>query len=66
MKFRAEITTEFATFTPGKTRNPHRLTHTPGGSSSGSAAAVADHMVPLAFASQTAASVIRPAAFCGI
>jgi Asp-tRNA(Asn)/Glu-tRNA(Gln) amidotransferase A subunit family amidase len=60
------VTTEFATFTPGKTRNPHRLTHTPGGSSSGSAAAVADHMVPLAFASQTAASVIRPAAYCGI
>lgn len=60
------VTTEFATFTPGKTRNPHRLSHTPGGSSSGSAAAVADHMVPLAFASQTAASVIRPAAFCGI
>ncbi len=60
------VTTEFATFTPGKTRNPHRLTHTPGGSSSGSAAAVADRMVPLAFASQTAASVIRPAAFCGI
>ncbi len=60
------VTTEFATFTPGKTRNPHGLTHTPGGSSSGSAAAVADHMVPLAFASQTAASVIRPAAFCGI
>jgi len=60
------VTTEFATFTPGKTRNPHRLTYTPGGSSSGSAAAVADCMVPLAFASQTAASVIRPAAFCGI
>lgn len=60
------VTTEFATFTPGKTRNPHRLTQTPGGSSSGSAAAVADFMVPLAFASQTAASVIRPAAFCGI
>jgi Asp-tRNA(Asn)/Glu-tRNA(Gln) amidotransferase A subunit family amidase len=60
------VTTEFATFTPGKTRNPHRLTHTPGGSSSGSAAAVADCMVPLAFASQTAASVIRPAAFFGI
>lgn len=60
------VTTEFATFTPGKTRNPHRLTHTPGGSSSGSAAAVADQMVPLAFASQTAASVIRPAAFCGV
>ncbi len=60
------VTTEFATFNPGKTRNPHRLTHTPGGSSSGSAAAVADYMVPLAFASQTAASVIRPAAYCGI
>ena len=60
------VTTEFATFTPGKTRNPHRLSHTPAGSSSGSAAAVADCMVPLAFASQTAASVIRPAAFCGV
>lgn len=47
------VTTEFAAFNPGKTRNPHRLTHTPGGSSSGSAAAVADCMVPLAFASQT-------------
>ncbi len=60
------VTTEFATFKPGKTRNPHRSTQTPGGSSSGSAAAVADGMVPLAFGSQTAASVIRPAAFCGI
>ena len=60
------VTTEFATFNPGKTRNPRRTTHTPGGSSSGSAAAVADCMVPLAFASQTAASVIRPAAYCGI
>ncbi len=60
------VTTEFATFKPGKTRNPHRTTQTPGGSSSGSAAAVADFMVPLAFASQTAASVIRPAAFCGV
>jgi len=60
------VTTEFATFKPGKTRNPHGITHTPGGSSSGSAAAVADCMVPLAFASQTAASVIRPAAFCGV
>ncbi len=60
------VTTEFATFKPGKTRNPHRTTQTPGGSSSGSAAAVADGMVPLAFASQTAASVIRPAAFCGV
>ncbi len=60
------VTTEFATFKPGKTRNPHRGTQTPGGSSSGSAAAVADFMVPLAFGSQTAASVIRPAAYCGV
>lgn len=60
------VTTEFATFQPGKTHNPHRSGHTPGGSSSGSAAAVADYMVPLAFGTQTAASVIRPAAFCGV
>ena len=60
------VTTEFATFHPGKTHNPHRPGHTPGGSSSGSAAAVADRMVPLAFGTQTAASVIRPAAFCGV
>ena len=60
------VTTEFAGMYPGKTRNPHDLTHTPGGSSSGSAAAVADFMVPLAFGSQTAGSVIRPAAFCGV
>jgi Asp-tRNA(Asn)/Glu-tRNA(Gln) amidotransferase A subunit family amidase len=60
------VTTEFATFHPGKTRNPHNLEHTPGGSSSGAAAAVADYMVPLAFGTQTAASIIRPAAFCGI
>ena len=60
------VSTEFAYFQPGKTRNPHHLLHTPGGSSSGSAAAVADCMVPLAFGSQTAASVIRPAAFCGV
>jgi amidase len=60
------VTTEFAYFQPGKTRNPHDLRHTPGGSSSGSAAAVADLMVPLALGSQTAASVIRPAAFCGV
>lgn len=60
------VTTEFAYFSPGKTRNPHALSATPGGSSSGSAAAVADGMVPVAFGSQTAASVIRPAAFCGI
>jgi Asp-tRNA(Asn)/Glu-tRNA(Gln) amidotransferase A subunit family amidase len=60
------VTTEFATFTPGKTANPHNPAHTPGGSSSGSAAAVADAMVPLAFGTQTAGSVIRPAAFCGV
>jgi Asp-tRNA(Asn)/Glu-tRNA(Gln) amidotransferase A subunit family amidase len=60
------VTTEFATYHPGKTHNPHRAGHTPGGSSSGSAAAVADGMVPLAFGTQTAASIIRPAAFCGV
>ncbi len=59
------VTTEFATFFPGKTKNPHNPGHTPGGSSSGSAAAVADCEVPLAFGTQTAGSVIRPAAFCG-
>src|SRR6267378_7478214 len=59
------VTTECAYFTPGKTRNPHNPEHTPGGSSSGSAAAVGAHMVPLALGSQTAGSVIRPAAFCG-
>ena len=59
------VTTEFATFNPGKTRNPHNSGHTPGGSSSGSGAAVGDCMVPLAFGSQTAGSLIRPAAFCG-
>src|SRR5260370_42252979 len=60
------VTTEFATFHPGPTCNPRNPTHTPGGSSSGSAAAVADWMVPLAFGSQTAGSIIRPAAFCGV
>ncbi|TAM06271.1 MAG: amidase [Pusillimonas sp.] len=60
------VTTEFAFFRPGKTRNPRRLTHTPGGSSSGSAAAVADHMVPGALGSQTAGSIIRPASYCGV
>ena len=59
------VTTEFAASNPSKTRNPHNLEHTPAGSSSGSAAAVADMMVPAAFGSQTAGSVIRPAAFCG-
>ncbi len=60
------LSTEFACFQPGATVNPHNPKHTPGGSSSGSAAAVADFMVPLAFGSQTAASVVRPAAFCGV
>jgi Asp-tRNA(Asn)/Glu-tRNA(Gln) amidotransferase A subunit family amidase len=60
------VTTEFAHNHPGKTRNPHNPAHTPGGSSSGSAAAVADFMVPLAFGTQTGGSVIRPAAFCGV
>jgi Asp-tRNA(Asn)/Glu-tRNA(Gln) amidotransferase A subunit family amidase len=59
------VTTECAYFRPGKTRNPHNPEHTPGGSSSGSAAAVACGMVPLALGSQTNGSVIRPAAFCG-
>jgi len=60
------VSTEFATFQPNQTRNPLRLTHTPGGSSSGSAAAVADSMVPLAIGTQTAGSLIRPASYCGI
>lgn len=59
------VSTEFATRHPGKTRNPRNTAHTPGGSSSGSAAAVADSMVPLAFGTQTSSSIIRPAAFCG-
>lgn len=60
------VTTEFATFKSGITSNPHHPKHTPGGSSSGSAAAIADFMVPLATGSQTAGSIIRPASFCGI
>jgi len=60
------VTTECAYFNPGKTCNPHNPEHTPGGSSSGSAAAVGAGMVPLALGSQTAGSVIRPAAFCGV
>lgn len=61
------VTTEFAFRHPfGKTSNPHNLAHTPGGSSSGSAAAVADFMVPLAFGTQTGGSVIRPASYCGV
>lgn len=59
------VTTEFAYFQAGKTNNPHDPERTPGGSSSGSAAAVADYMVPIAFGTQTAASVIRPASYCG-
>jgi len=60
------VTTECAYFSPGKTRNPWNPEHTPGGSSSGSAAAVAAQMVPLALGTQTNGSVIRPAAFCGV
>lgn len=60
------VTTEYAYFNPGKTRNPHNPDHTPGGSSSGSAAAVAALMVPGAIGSQTNGSVIRPGAFCGV
>jgi len=60
------VTTEFAFFEPGPTRNPHNLAHTPGGSSSGSAAAVAAGLCPLAVGTQTIGSVIRPAAFCGV
>jgi Asp-tRNA(Asn)/Glu-tRNA(Gln) amidotransferase A subunit family amidase len=60
------ITTEFANRHPGPTSNPHDLAFTPGGSSSGSAAAVADFMVPLAIGTQTGGSVIRPAAYCGV
>lgn len=64
--FGKTVTTECATYAPGKTRNPHNPEHTPGGSSSGSAAAVAAGMVPLALGSQTNGSVIRPAAYCGV
>jgi Asp-tRNA(Asn)/Glu-tRNA(Gln) amidotransferase A subunit family amidase len=60
------VTTELASFAPGPTRNPHVHGHTPGGSSSGSAAAVAAGMVPVALGTQTAASVVRPATFCGV
>ena len=60
------VTTELAYYSPGKTKNPHDLSRTPGGSSSGSAAAVASHMVPLAIGSQTNGSVIRPASYCGV
>jgi len=60
------VTTEFAYFEPGPTRNPHDTNHTPGGSSSGSAAAVAAGLCPLALGTQTVGSVNRPAAFCGV
>ena len=60
------VTTEFAFYAPGKTANPHALGHTPGGSSSGSAAAVADFHVPIALGTQTSGSIIRPASFNGI
>ncbi|MFY9316121.1 MAG: amidase [Burkholderiales bacterium] len=68
--FGKTVSTEFAWFHPGKTANPrvpeHAPPHTPGGSSSGSAAAVADDMVPLAFGTQTAGSIVRPGGYCGI
>lgn len=60
------VTTEFALSAAGKTKNPHNPAHTPGGSSSGSAAAVADFQVPLAVGTQTGGSMIRPASYCGI
>ncbi|MBK6469989.1 MAG: amidase [Betaproteobacteria bacterium] len=64
--FGKTVTTEFATLHPGPTRNPHNLEHTPGGSSSGSAAAVAAGVVPLAVGTQTNGSMLRPASFCGV
>lgn len=64
--FGKTVTTEFATTQPGPTCNPHNIEHTPGGSSSGSAAAVAAGMVPVALGTQTNGSVIRPASFCGV
>lgn len=66
MIFGKTVTTEFATFHPGPTCNPHNPAHTPGGSSSGSAAAVAAGLVPLALGTQTNGSVLRPASFCGV
>ncbi|HET7678559.1 MAG TPA: amidase [Xanthobacteraceae bacterium] len=60
------VTAEFAGMTPGPTANPHNPAHTPGGSSSGSGAAVADFMVPAAFGTQTGGSILRPASYCGV
>ena len=60
------VTTELAVYAPGKTTNPHDASRTPGGSSSGSAAAVAANMVPLSIGTQTNGSVIRPASYCGV
>ena len=60
------VTAELAFMHPGKTRNPHNLSHTPGGSSQGSAAAIAAAMAPLAIGTQTGGSIIRPASFCGV
>ncbi|MER5638345.1 amidase [Kitasatospora sp. NPDC002227] len=60
------VTAEFAVLAPGPTRNPHNQAHTPGGSSSGSAAAVATGLVPLALGTQTVGSIVRPAAYCGV
>ena len=64
--FGKTVTTEFAYFSPGPTRNPHNPEHTPGGSSSGSAAAVAAEFCHLALGTQTIGSIIRPASFCGV
>lgn len=60
------VTTEFAYYAPGPTRNPHNLEHTPGGSSSGSAAAVAARLCPVTTGTQTIGSIIRPASYCGV
>src|SRR5829696_7702500 len=64
--FGKTVTTEFAYFSAGPTRNPHNVAHTPGGSSSGSAAAVAAGFCQLALGTQTIGSIIRPASFCGV
>jgi len=64
--FGKTVTTEFAYFAPGPTRNPHNPAHTPGGSSSGSAGAVAAGLVPFAFGTQTIGSITRPASYCGV